>query len=179
MVRRGRADPVGVGWLDAPASDDVLVRTSRAIGLPTPLPDVHGLTVRIPAGTGYADLLFATTAWNRVGRHLLVPTRDVGPVLTTLLPYRSAAGPVVIGARGSGSFFELHWATIGGTWRPLGDLHLEQPAAPDAVVSFDPVLHHPPGLTPYRWVAGLRERAYATARAHRRVRRTPTGHLGS
>lgn len=170
LERLGNPEPVGVPWLDRTGTDEVLARTSRAIGLPSPLPDIHGLAVRVPVDDEYADLLFATTAWNRVGRHVLVPTMGAGPSLTTLLPYRTAAGPVVIGARQSGSSYDLSWATVGGGWHRFAELRLSEPAAPDAVVSFDPVLNRPPGLTPYAWVTALRERAYATARAHRRVR---------
>ena len=168
MVRYRAPRPSGVAWLDEPGVDDALVRTSRAIGLPSPLPDFHGLALRVPDGSsGHADLLFATTAWNRVGRHLLVPTLTVGPTLSTLLPYRTAAGPVVLGARQVGVSYLLYWAPVGGRWRELGELRLDAPANPDAEVSFDPMLHHPAGLTPYPWVRRLRGRSYAVARAHR------------
>ena len=42
----------GVPWLDEPGEDEVVVRLSRAIGLPGGLPDIHGLAVRIPSRTG-------------------------------------------------------------------------------------------------------------------------------
>lgn len=167
MIRYGTPEPVGVPWLDDPGDDEALVRTSRAIGLPAPLPDFHGLALRVPSPAGHADLLFATTAWNRVGRHLLVPTFGVGTTLSTLLPYRTAFGAVVIGARHAGSSYRLYWAPVGGHWRDLGELSLDATAEPDATVSFDPMVNHPPGLTPYSWVRRLRERSYATARAHR------------
>ena len=125
--------------------------------------------MRVPDGEGgHADLLFATTAWNRVGRHVLVPTLATGPKLSTLLPYRTEAGPVVIGARHVGTAYQLYWAKIGAAWQDLGELRLEGPAERDATVSFDAVLHHPPGLTPYGWVERLRERSYAVARRARR-----------
>jgi hypothetical protein len=167
LIRYGAAEPTGVDWLDRTGDDTVLVRTSRAVGLPTPLPDIHGLAVRVQVGAGFADLLFATTAWNRVGRHVLVPTVGVGPKLSTLLPYRTAVGPVVFGARSVGTSYQLYWTRVGGTWRDLGELRVDAPTEPDAVVSFDPVLNHPPDITPYSWVTRLRERAYATARSHR------------
>ncbi len=169
LVRYGVPQPTGVRWLDESGDDEALVRTSRAIGIPSPLPDIHGLAVRVPdGGSGFADLLFATTAWNRVGRHLLVPTLATGPTLSTLLPYKTEAGPVVVGARHVGTAYQLYWAPVGGGWRDLGELRMEAAEEPDAVVSFDPVLHHPPGLTPYPWVARLRERSYAVARRSRR-----------
>jgi hypothetical protein len=168
LVRYGAPQPSGVEWLDAAGADDALVRTSRAIGLPARLPDVHGLAVRLPDDSaGHVDLLFATTAWNRLGRHLLVPTLGVGPTLTTLLPYRTTVGPVVLGARHVGVSYQLFWATVGGRWRDLGELRLDTTADADAEVSFDPMLHPPAGLTPYPWVRRLRSRSYAVARAHR------------
>jgi hypothetical protein len=167
LVRYGAAQGTGVPWLDERGDDEALVRTSRAVGLPAPLPDFHGLAVRVPQASGHADLLFATTAWNRVGRHFLVPTLGVGPTLSTLLPYRTPVGAVVLGARHVGISYQLYWATVGGQWRDLGELHLDVAVDPDADVSFDPMLNHPDGLTPYSWVRRLRERSYARARAHR------------
>ena len=173
LVRHGAPEPSGVEWLDEEGDDEVLVRTSRAIGTPAPLPDIHGLAVRVPDSTGgFADLLLATTAWNRVGRHLLVPTLTVGPTLTTLLPYRTAAGPVVLGARAVGSDYRLCWASLGGRWRELGELTLDLAESPDAAVSFDPIRHHPAGMSHYTWAARLRERSYATARSHREAEET-------
>ncbi len=47
-VRRdGSAPPAGVPWLDDAGEDEVLVRLSRAIGLPAGLPDIHGLALRV------------------------------------------------------------------------------------------------------------------------------------
>ncbi len=169
LVRYDVAEPTGVRWFDEPGTDEALVRTSRAIGLPAPLPDFHGLAIRVPDGSGgHADLLFATTAWNRLGRHVLVPTLAVGPTLSTLLPYRTEVGPVVLGARHVGISYQLYWAPVGRPWRDLGELRLDPDPDPDAEVSFDPMLNHPAGMTPYSWVRRLRARSYAVARAHRR-----------
>src|SRR5688572_15363238 len=172
LLRYGAEEPSGVAWLDEPGDDEVLIRTSRAVGTPSPLPDIHGLAIRVPDPTGgFADLLLATTAWNRIGRHLLVPTFSVGPTLTTLLPYRTAAGPVVIGARHVGTAYQLSWARVGRPWRELGELFPDASGVADATVSFDPVRHSPPGMGQYPWIVRLRERSYATARAHRREAR--------
>jgi hypothetical protein len=62
VFRRGARPGTGVAWLDTAGEDDVLVRRSRAIGLPGAAPDIHGLAVRVPRPDGgYGDLLFATT----------------------------------------------------------------------------------------------------------------------
>ena len=157
LVRFGTPDPVGVPWLDEPGQDRVLVRLSRAVGLPGVLPDIHGLALRFPVGaTECADVLFATTGWNRLGRHLLTPGWSPTRPMSTLLPYRSPAGPVVLGVR-----------PVDRSWQPLGELTIDDGPDPDEVISFDPVAHPVPGLDQYPWVVRLRERSYATARAHR------------
>ncbi|HYG95360.1 MAG TPA: hypothetical protein VD859_17425 [Nocardioides sp.] len=171
LVRNGANDPTGAEWLDTPGENDALVRVSRAVGLPGPLPDIHGLAVRVVLGDeDYGDLLLATTGWNRVTRHLLAPGRSPARPMTTLLPYRTPSGPVVLGARPAdpgARGFDLAWAPTGGAWQPLGRLDLQGSPEPDAVVSFDPVLHQLPGLDQYGWVVRLRERSYATARSSR------------
>jgi hypothetical protein len=77
------------------------VRESRSVGLPEGLPDIHGLAVRVtnPDGTP-GDLLLATTGWGRLTRFVLTVSRTTyGRPMTTLLPYRTDAGPVLLGAR--------------------------------------------------------------------------------
>lgn len=165
VFRRGSAERTGVPWLDEAGEDDVVVRVSRAIGLPGALPDVHGLAVRVPTGDGYGDLLLATTGAGRVSRFVLTPTRHPrGRPMTTLLPYRSASGPVVLVAEPFGSeVFELSWAHGAGPWHAFADLRLSgREVDPD--VSFDAVRHQLPGLEQYPTVRRLREPAYATAR---------------
>lgn len=169
LVRTGSDTPIGVPWLDLPGEQDVLVRISHAIGLPGPLPDFNGLAVRIRKGqTRYADLLLASTGWDRFTRHLLVPAfRDHQP-LTTLLPYRSPIGPIVIGARPVDvRGYELFWAPVGKAWRPFGQITLDEVLTEEDEVSFDPILNPLPGLQQYPWVEHLRERSYATARRRR------------
>lgn len=167
LLRAGQEAPSGVAWLDEPAEDDVIVRVSRAIGLPDALPDFHGLALRINGGWGDADLLFASTGWDPVTRHLLLPRWSPARPLTTLLPYRTEAGPVVLGARATDRGYDLSWAPLGRAWRPLGRLDVGERLEVPATVSFDPVVNRPPGLQQYGWVVRLRERSYATARSHR------------
>lgn len=167
LLRSGQESPVGVPWLDDPAEDDAIVRISRAIGLPDALPDFHGLALRVKGPSGDADLLFASTGWDPVTRHVLVPRWSPARPLTTLLPYRTAAGPVVLGARGGGDGYDLCWAPVGKGWRPLGRLVVGERLDLPVAVSFDPVVNRPPGLEQYGWVERLRERSYATARSSR------------
>jgi len=59
--RYGAPAAFGVPWLDEPGSQPALVRFSRGGGLPTPLPDVLGIALRIDPDGDPGDLLFATT----------------------------------------------------------------------------------------------------------------------
>lgn len=171
----------GVPWLDTPGTTRVLVRVSRATGLPSPWPDVHGIAVHVPAeavarpdGT---DLLFASTGDSALGRFLLVARRTAsGGPLTTLLPVRTAAGPMlfrltpvtVSGATGEGLVggrFQLSYAVGRQPWLEAGTI-VVGPREPAEVERrrHDPVLHPLPGTEQYPVVAALREPAYRAAR---------------
>lgn len=179
-LRRGRLhrlglDPgVGVPFLDEAGTDEVVVRLSRAIGLPDRLPDIHGLALRVPVGDGHGDLLFASTGWGRVGRFVLTAGRRPGDrPLTSLLPYRTPAGPVVLGARVSGDVVTLACAVGTGPFRTFGELVLAGEHG-DPAVAFDPVRNQVPGLAVPPWVQRLREPAYAGARRSREVATDPS-----
>jgi len=170
-LRRFGATGSGSEWLDDQGEDRVVVRQSRAVGLPTGAPDVFGLALRVPNGEGEGDLLFATTGLGWVSRYLLTVARTpYGRPMTTLLPYETPNGPVILSAvfRGEREV-ALSWAHGSGTWHPFAELSLDQEPVdePDASVSFDPVRHALPGLATYDWVRRLREPSYATARRSR------------
>jgi hypothetical protein len=164
-------------WLDEPGADRGLTRLSRAVGLPAGVPDVLGLalTFGAPGGPRH-DLLLASTGLGRVGRFVLVPRRDpAGARYTSLFPYRSARGPVVLAAvpvplRRTGPagslVFRLLAARPRGRWREFGRLELTVRTGdePDLPVRFDPILNPLPGLGWYPALARLREPAYAAAR---------------
>src|SRR5215217_4508967 len=88
LTRTGNAgSPSGLDWLDAPGTDSAEARFSRSVGLPSRLPDVLGLALRIMpsdggahatasdggASGGAADVLLSSTGWNLPGRFLLRP----------------------------------------------------------------------------------------------------------
>ncbi|TNC22052.1 hypothetical protein FHE65_36125 [Mumia zhuanghuii] len=172
LVRTGvppGARASGVPWLDEPGEDRTLVRASRAVGLPRSWPDVHGIALRVPVeGRGYGDLLLASTGWGALGRFFLTVSRcPTARPMTTLLPYRTARGPVLVGAQhvDGGARIQLSWTRALGPWRPFAEIDLVGAASDgDAAVRFDPVLRTVPGLETYEWVRRLREPAYATAR---------------
>ena len=69
LHRFGAEDRTGAAWLDQAGDDQVLVRQSRAVGLPSPVPDIFGLAVRVPTEGGrHGDLLFASTGLGRLTR---------------------------------------------------------------------------------------------------------------
>jgi hypothetical protein len=90
--------------------------------------------------------------------------------LTTLLPYRTLAGPVLLSAvfRDKTTVM-LSWAIRTGAWHPFAELRLDvEPVdEPDAPISFEPVGSSVLGLATYDWVRRLRAPAYATARRAR------------
>jgi hypothetical protein len=169
IYRRGSDLPTGVAWLDEPGEDDVVVRRSRAIGLPLSLPDIHGLAVRVPTAAGDGDILFATTGFGRITRFVLTASRRPrSRPLTTLLPYDTDSGALLLAAEGvePGSY-DLSWARPSGEWHLFGVLLLSTTRSDDAEISFDPVQHQIPGLRQYPSVRRLRAPAYFRARRSR------------
>ncbi|TFV76773.1 phosphodiesterase [Blastococcus sp. CT_GayMR19] len=185
----GAGDPVGVPWLDAPATDVGVVRLSRGAGLPAPLPDLLGLAIRLPSATDAPiDLLLSTTGRGRLTRLLPALRRDAAAVYSSIMGYRSDVGTLRIAALPEsdgvpsepeqlaeevpreGLSFTLAAARGRGPWVPFGRLVLGAPAEPlDPGVRFDAVLNPPPGLVPDGPMARFRAPAYARARAAHRA----------
>jgi hypothetical protein len=171
----------GVPWLDTAGTTPVVVRVSRATGLPSPWPDVHGIAVHVPAEAlsrpDGADLLFASTGDSGLGRFVLAARREAaGGPLTTLLPVRTAAGPMVfrllaVGRPATsasdlvGARYQLAYAVGVRPWTVVGEIVVG--AREGRQVDrrrHDPVLHTLPGTEQYPVVVGLREPAYRAAR---------------
>ena len=130
----------GARLLDQPGSYDVLVRLSRSVGLPLPLPDVLGLAVRVLDAHGpgaHQDLLLDSALPAPVLRRLPWPRRDhLGALHCSLLPYDVAGPRLLLAARAvSGSAtldelpdelsLELLLATPHGPWRSWGVLRTD------------------------------------------------------
>ena len=173
LRRFGDEARTGAKWLDGSGTANVMVRQSRAVGLPSPLPDIFGLALRVPADGGHSDILFASTGLGGLTRFVLTPARvPSARPMTTLLPYRTPIGPVMLCADYRDEVtIGLGWATPSGAWHPFAELCLQSEGVvhADAPVSFDPVHNLPPGLESYEWVRRLREPAYAAARRSRRL----------
>jgi hypothetical protein len=177
LVRRqGSHAPTGVAWIDEPGADRVLVRLSRATGFPDFLPDIIGLALRVTDEAGReGDLLLATAGTGPVGRFVVRPTRRLGHVYSSVMPYRTAAGPLLLAAfplAADGTRFELAWSSLRGGWSTFAVLEVESgwDEAPDPTLAFEPVLNPVPGLPSYAWAAQLRRFAYAGSRRARGVR---------
>lgn len=177
----GRAS--GVAWLDSRGADDVVVRLSRGGGLPSWLPDVHGVALSGPDG----DLLLSTAAGGSPGlRHVPFPRwRHATTLYSSLVSFQGPDGPVMIGARprpprrrlardASALAAELRrvplvldlvWATPSSRWQHCGALAIMATAGAedDVTTRFDP-LRTPPGLRTRRWVREVRAPAYTAAR---------------
>jgi hypothetical protein len=172
LRRFGAGVGTGSAWLDQTGEDEVLVRQSRAVGLPSPAPDIFGLAVRVPREDGRSgDLLFATTGLGRLTRYTLTAARSpLGRPMSTLLPYRTPAGAVVMSAVfRDQTTVALAWAIASGAWHSFAELMLHQDPVDeaDAPLQFDPVRNELPGLETYDWVRRLRAPAYNTARRSR------------
>ena len=175
ITRTGLTAAVGVPWIDEPGVDEGFVRVSRAVGLPRGWPDIFGLAMRVPTASGHGDVLFATTGRGAVGRFLLLPGRSaLSWTYTTLIPYRTASGPLLLAAEPDGSdAFTLACARVTGPWTDFGHIVLGAAFgsgtgdAQGTGPAFDPVLNQIPGLSYYPWAARLREGSYRAARRSR------------
>jgi hypothetical protein len=168
-------DPLpGAGpFAGVPGTYDGLARHATAMGLPAPLPDVDGLALRLPVEGALADLLFAATGTGRWTQHVLLPHPSGARIpLTTLLPFESRAGRVVLGlfpdgTDPDGTDYHLRASVGSGPWRPLGHLALEPLDVEDPPeLRFDPIRNAPPGLGIHPVIVRLRDPAYVAARRH-------------
>ncbi|MHA3703837.1 hypothetical protein ACXR2U_16825 [Jatrophihabitans sp. YIM 134969] len=177
-VYRARLRSLGGGpgpFADA-GEHGALVRLSRGLGLPVPLPDVLGLGIRVAGPDGDQDLLLDTTGVGPLGRHAVVPrTRPTsGPYGTVIalvdgtsafhlgaFPRRDDRAPSTDDA--SGAVFVLAAARPFGPWRAFGSVRLECPAA-DQSVRLSPV-NVGSGVTLSPWWQGFRAASYRSSRA--------------
>jgi hypothetical protein len=204
-LRRGKAvHPTGVvydaelvvqGVPEAPAVAQLLsragrhralVRFSRSVGVPRPIPDLLGMSIRVLNAYGpgaHQDLLLVTSVDLPILHHVFVPATDVQQrPYSSSLPYRAGEDLFLIGALpdersprppGSDEFdrldaaarsgrlvFGIAVAPLGGRFRPVAELHVgaRLPAELDAL-RFNP-WNTGGGLQPAGWLNGARDRAY-------------------
>jgi hypothetical protein len=169
-----------------PGRHAAVMRFSRSLGLPRPLPDLLGVSVRVLDAYGrgrHQDLLMVTSVDSPVVHHLFVPAGDVQQrPYSSSLPYRAGDRTLLIGvlaradaprpeggnelerlqaAASTGELvFDLAVAKMWGRFRPVAELRVGDrlPAEADAL-RFNP-WNCGGGLEPVGFLNRLRDYAY-------------------
>jgi hypothetical protein len=163
----GPADSVLLG---EPGEHRAVVRFSRSLGLPRPLPDLFGISLRVPDAYGagaHQDLLMVTSADLPLVHHVFLPVRrvDARPY-TSSLPYRAGEERFLVGALPDGpARFLIAVAPVMGRFRPVAELVVEE-RLPDELdaLRFNP-WNTGGGLQPAGALNGARDRAYKMSQA--------------
>lgn len=185
------AAPAASVLLSRPAEHFAVVRFSRSLGLPRPLPDLLGMSIRVSDAYGngrHQDFLLVSSVDRGLLHHLFLPAADVQQrPYSSSLPYRAGARRFVVGAlpdpasprregedefdrlaasAGTGRLsFGLAVANLGRRFRPIGELRVGRRLAPEAdALRFNP-WNTGGGLEPAGWLNGARDRAYRLSQA--------------
>jgi hypothetical protein len=175
--------PAGSSLLGQPGEHGAIVRFSRSLGLPRPLPDLLGMSIRVPDAYGpgrHQDLLLVTSADLPVVHHVFLPAGDVQQrPYTSSLPYRAAGERFLVGTLPEPGplRFKLAVAPLLGRFRPIGDLVVEARLSDELdALRFNP-WNIGGGLEPVGWLNGARDRAYRMSQAAWRRTRAHGGEL--
>jgi len=183
--------PPGSTLLDEPATWPAVVRFSRSVGLPRPLPDLLGVSLRVLDAYGegrHQDVLMVSSVDLPVLHHVFVPAGDVQQrPYSSSLPYRVGDTSVLLGitpdprsprpsgddeferldrAAATGRLqFGFGVAAIGGRFRRVATLEVGE-RLPDALdaLRFNP-FNCGGGLEPAGWLNRLRDYAYPLSQA--------------
>jgi hypothetical protein len=198
VVRGVPAAPPAALLLATPGEHDALVRFSRSLGLPRPLPDLLGMSIRVLDAYGpgrHQDFLLVSSVDRPFLHHLFVPSGDFQQrPYSSSLPFRAGAQRFIVGTlphpdspRAAGETelervriaaatgrlrFQLAVAAPMGRFAPVAELHVEAPlpSAADAL-RFLP-LQAGGGLAPAGVLNEMRRYAYPMSQwAWRRTRR--------
>jgi hypothetical protein len=97
------AAPTASTLLSTPADRFAIVRFSRSVGLPRPLPDLLGMSIRVLDAYGeglHQDFLLVTSADLPVVHHIFLPAGDVQQrPFSSSLPYRAGSRSFLVGTR--------------------------------------------------------------------------------
>ena len=161
----------GIPLLSDRATYGGVARLSRAVGLPSSLPDLLGLAFRIEIAGGPQDLLLISSARSPVLRHLLLPTRAGfgANTYSSILPYRIDDEIRLFGAEPRGPLeYELQIAPLRGQWERFGRLRLRAALDGDRTenLRLNP-WNTLPGVEPVGPLNGLRRSSYAGSQAGR------------
>lgn len=178
--------PAASTLLATPAEHHAIVRFSRSIGVPRPLPDLLGMSIRVVDAYGpggHQDFLLVTSGARPLLHHVLLPARDVQQrPYSSALPYRAGDRRFVVGAlpdadspRPAGDdelhrlaraaatgrlTFGLAVAPLPGRFERVATLHVQAPLSDTLeALRFNP-FHTGGGLQPTGLVNGMRRAAY-------------------
>lgn len=102
VVTGAPAAPAAARLLAAAGEHAALVRFSRSLGLPRPLPDLLGMSIRVLDAYGrgrHQDFLLVTSIDRPVLHHLFVPASDVQQrPYSSSLPFRAGGRQFIVGA---------------------------------------------------------------------------------
>jgi hypothetical protein len=183
--------PRGATLLDEPGEWPALVRFSRSVGLPRPLPDLLGASLRVLDAYGdgrHQDVLMVSSVDLPVLHHVFVPAGDVQQrPYSSSLPYRVGEKSILLGVTpdprsprpaGEDEFdrlaraaatgrlrFGFAVAPLGGRFRRVGTLEVGE-RLPDTLdaLRFNP-FNCGGGLEPAGWLNRLRDYAYPLSQA--------------
>jgi hypothetical protein len=155
----------GAVLLDTEAEYDVVVRLSRSAGLPAPLPDVHGLAIRVPDVYGpgrHQDILLDSTVSLPLLRRWPVPA--MRPRLYgSLLSLEIGGSRRLLGARRDGDCLELLVASPYGVWEAVGQLELGTDVSHGRSIRFN-VWNTGGGIRPVGAIQEWRRQSYEASR---------------
>ena len=183
--------PSGSTLLGTAGEHRAIVRFSRSVGVPRPIPDLLGMSIRVLDAYGqdeHQDLMLVSSADLPVAHHIFLPASDVQQrPYTSSLPFRAGDERFLIGALpvagsprpGGGNElerlaaaaatgrlrFDLAVAAVMGRFRPVGQIWVESrlPGELDAL-RFNP-WNSGGGLEPAGALNGARDRAYKMSQA--------------
>lgn len=183
--------PQGSELLRTRGERRAIVRFSRSVGLPRPFPDLLGISLRVLDAYGsdrHHDVLVVSSIDKPVLHHVFVPAADFQQrPYSSSLPYRAGDETFLLGVvpdrnsprpDGKDEFdrlerasdtgrlrFGLAVARIGGRFRGIGSLHVEERLPP----SLDALRYNPfnsgGGLEPVGFLNRLRDYAYPLSQA--------------
>lgn len=183
--------PLASQLLGTPAEHRALVRFSRSLGVPRPIPDLLGVSLRVPDAYGagrHQDFMLVSSVDLPVLHHIFVPAGDAQQrPYSSSLPYRAGDETFIVGLvpdagspRPSGDdeferleraaatgrlTFGLAVAPVGGRFRRVGTLHVRERLPP----SIDALRFNPfncgGGMAPSGVLNRLRDYAYPLSQA--------------
>jgi hypothetical protein len=165
IVTGAPAAPAAARLLSTPAEHRVIVRFSRSLGIPRPLPDLLGISIRVPDAYGpgeHQDMLFVTSADIPIVHHIFLPATDLQQrAYSGSLPYRAGNEKFIVGVLPDGTDrFKLAVAPVMGRFQPVADLQIggRLPDELDAL-RFNP-WNTGGGMNPVGVLNGARDAAY-------------------